>query len=103
MKPIIGNWYRITGSDSFEVVVMDNDNVTIELQNLDGNVEVMSCVEWQPGHENDSLGYTVTPGVWTGADDVDPEEGETRDGMEYGVNDEQGESASKLGGLDLFE
>ena len=28
MKPTIGNWYRIQGSDSFEVVAYDEDDGT---------------------------------------------------------------------------
>ena len=31
MKPTIGNWYRIQGGDSFEVVAYDDDDGTIEL------------------------------------------------------------------------
>ena len=26
MKPVIGNWYRIQGSESFEVVAFDEDD-----------------------------------------------------------------------------
>ena len=38
MKPVIGNWYRIQGSESFEVVAFDEDDGTIELQYFDGTV-----------------------------------------------------------------
>ena len=41
MKPTIGNWYRIHGGDSFEVVAFDEDDGTIELQYFDGTVEEM--------------------------------------------------------------
>ena len=30
MKPTIGNWYRILGGDSFEIVAFDEDDGTIE-------------------------------------------------------------------------
>ena len=51
MKPTIGNWYRITGSDSFEVVAFDEDDGTIELQYFDGTVEEMDLEDWQAEHE----------------------------------------------------
>ena len=47
MKPTIGNWYRIQGSDSFEVVAYDEDDGTIELQYFDGTVEEMDIQDWQ--------------------------------------------------------
>jgi hypothetical protein len=47
MKPTIGNWYRIQGGDSFEVVAIDDDDGTIELQYFDGTVEEMDIEDWQ--------------------------------------------------------
>ena len=52
MKPTIGNWYRIQGSDSFEVVAFDEDDGTIELQYFDGTVEEMDIEDWQAAKEN---------------------------------------------------
>ena len=55
MKPTIGNWYRIQGSDSFEVVAFDEDDGTIELQYFDGTVEEMDIEDWQAAKEAGAL------------------------------------------------
>ena len=55
MKPVIGNWYKIQGSESFEVVAIDEDDGTIELQYFDGTVEEMDIEDWQAEHENGAL------------------------------------------------
>ena len=83
MKPIIGNWYRIQGSDSFEVVAFDEDDGTIELQYFDGTVEEMDIEDWDAAK--------------------DPEEDDIRSPADYGADDDRRQSASKLEGLDLFE
>ena len=54
MKPTIGNWYRILGGDSFEIVAFDEDDGTIELQYFDGTVEEMDLEDWQAAHEGGS-------------------------------------------------
>ena len=48
MKPTIGNWYRILGGDSFEIVAFDEDDGTIELQYFDGTVEEMDSKTGRP-------------------------------------------------------
>jgi hypothetical protein len=104
MKPTIGNWYRIQGNDSFEVVAFDEDDGTIELQYFDGTVEEMDLEDWQAEKENGALQEVEPPEDWTGSVDVDPEEDEARGDMStYGNADDRRQSASKLDGLDLFE
>ena len=78
MKPTIGNWYRIQGSDSFEVVAFDEDDGTIELQYFDGTVEEMDLEDWQAEHETGALDEIEPPEDWTGSVDVDPEEDDAR-------------------------
>jgi hypothetical protein len=102
MKPIIGHWYRIQGSDSFEVVAFDEDDGTIELQYFDGTVEEMDIEDWQAEKENGVLEEVEPPEDWTGSVDVDPEDDDTRSAVEYGEDDDRRQSASKLEGLDLF-
>ncbi len=103
MKPIVGNWYRITGSDSFEVVAFDEDDGTIELQYFDGTVEEMDLEDWQGEFEAGTLEEVEPPEDWTGSVDVDPEDDDARGSMNYGENDDRQRSASRLEGLDLFE
>jgi hypothetical protein len=103
MKPTIGNWYRITGSDSFEVVAFDEDDGTIEIQYFDGTVEEMDLEDWQAEHETGALVEVEPPEDWTGSVDVDPEEDDARATAGYDKEDDRRQSAGKLEGLDLFE
>jgi hypothetical protein len=102
MKPAIGKWYKILGSDSFEVVAIDDDDGTIELQYFDGTVEEMDIEDWQAEHEGGNLEEIEPPEDWTGSVDIDPEDVETRDTSGYGENDDR-QRPSRLEGLDLFE
>ena len=102
MKPTIGNWYRITGGDSFEVVAYDEDDGTIELQYFDGTVEEMDIEDWQAEQENGALEEVEPPEDWTGSVDVDPEEDDVRGALGYGDDDDR-RQGTKLEGLDLFE
>ena len=77
MKPTIGNWYRIQGGDSFEVVAIDDDDGTIELQYFDGTVEEMDIEDWQAAQENGALEEVEAPEDWTGSVDVEPEDYES--------------------------
>ncbi len=47
VDPIIGSWYRNqeTGND-FEVVALDEDAQTIEIQYFDGEVEELDLDDW---------------------------------------------------------
>ena len=102
MKPTIGNWYRLQGSESFEVVAFDEDDGTIELQYFDGTVEEMDLEDWHAAKESGSLEEIEAPEDWTGSVDVDPEEDDVRNAMDRG-DDDRRQSSSKLEGLDLFE
>jgi hypothetical protein len=102
MKPAIGKWYKIQGSDSFEVVAIDDDDGTIELQYFDGTVEEMDIEDWQAEHESGNLEEIEPPEDWTGSVDIDPEDVEVRDTSGYGENDDR-QRPSRLEGLDLFE
>ena len=103
MKPVIGNWYRIQGSDSFEVVAFDEDDGTIELQYFDGTVEEMDLEDWQAEKETGALEDAEPPEDWTGSVDVDPEEVDSRGAGNYGQDDDRRHSANRFEGLDLFE
>lgn len=45
--PRIGDWYKNTIGDSFEVVAQDEDDDTLELQYFDGTVEELDAETWQ--------------------------------------------------------
>jgi len=70
--PVIGNWYRRTGGDSFEVVAIDPDDRTIEIQYFDGTIEELELDEWL----EDLIEASEPPEDWTGSVDVEPEDTE---------------------------
>jgi len=60
---VIGAWYQEPGGQSFEVVAMDIDTATIEIQYFDGEVEELEFETWgvMP------LSAIAAPEDWTGA------------------------------------
>lgn len=72
VDPIIGNWYRNeeTGND-FEVVALDEDAQTIEIQYFDGEVEELDLDAWYEM----PLDMIEAPEDWSGPfDDADNDE-----------------------------
>ncbi len=72
LAPVIGQWYRRAGGDSFEVVAVDRDDRTIEIQYFDGTVEELEVDEWV----GDDIVAAEPPEDWTGSLDVEPEDTE---------------------------
>ena len=68
--PVIGKWYEHPGGDSFEVVAIDRDDGTIEIQYFDGAVEELDLDEWR----EEEIREIEPPEDWTGAVDVEPED-----------------------------
>lgn len=51
--PLIGNWYYDAEEDQyFEIVAMDTDRGTIEIQYIDGEVGELDKEQWQQIHPN---------------------------------------------------
>jgi hypothetical protein len=70
--PVVGQWYARPGGDSFEVVAIDRDDETIEIQYFDGTIEEMDFDGWR----EDEIEAAEAPEDWTGSVDVDPEDTE---------------------------
>jgi hypothetical protein len=70
--PVIGKWYRHPGGDSFEVVAIDADDRTIEIQYFDGTIEELELQDWL----GDEIESSEAPEDWTGSVDVEPEDTE---------------------------
>jgi len=68
--PVIGSWYRRAGGDTFEVVAIDTDDRTIEIQYFDGAVEELDLEDWV----EEEIALTEAPEDWTGSVDVEPED-----------------------------
>lgn len=45
--PRIGDWYRNTLGDTFEIVARDDDDETLELQYYDGTIEELDAESWE--------------------------------------------------------
>lgn len=100
-QPGIGDWYRISGNDLFEVVAVDNDDGTIEIQYFDGTVEEMDLEDWQSQWEDGALETAEAPEDWTGSVDVEPDEPPAGGSDPY--EGERDLRASGLDNIDLFE
>ena len=74
LDPVAGNWYQhLDKGLDFEVVAIDEDNATIELQYVDGTLDEISLDEW---YEMD-LEPAEPPEDWSGPiDDEDADEPE---------------------------
>jgi hypothetical protein len=61
LDPIVGNWYQRMDSDErFEVIAVDEDAGTVEIQYYDGEVEEMDIDAWY-GLDLDAI---ETPEEW---------------------------------------
>ncbi len=70
LTPVIGNWYRKENGERFEIVAVDADDATIEIQYFDGTIEELDMDAW----EEMPLEEVEPPEDWTGSVDVDEEE-----------------------------
>ena len=61
--PVIGEWYRHPGGESFEVVAIDPDDRTIEIQYFDGTVEELDVDQWR----GEPIEAAEAPEDWTGS------------------------------------
>ncbi|HQU16494.1 MAG: hypothetical protein B7Z66_02190 [Chromatiales bacterium 21-64-14] len=67
LEPRVGDWYRITGGGQFEVVAVDEDDGTVEIQHFDATVEEMDLDAW---FEMD-LEPIEPPEDWSGSLDIE--------------------------------
>ncbi len=68
--PVIGHWFRRSNGTLFEVVAVDEQDSTIEIQQFDGTIDEVDLESWP-----DLLTIEVgAPEDWSGAVDMDPED-----------------------------
>ena len=68
--PVIGKWFRRRNGALFEVVAVDEEDGTIEIQYFDGTIDEVDLEAW-PG----LLPIEVqAPEDWSGSVDMDPED-----------------------------
>jgi hypothetical protein len=69
-SPVVGEWYRRPGGALFEVVAIDRDDATVEVQHFDGTLEEFDLDSWAEQEFEDAQ----APEDWTGSVDVDAED-----------------------------
>lgn len=67
---IVGEWYRAGTEPPFEVVAIDLDHETIEIQYFDGTVQELDFDTWAEME----VKPTVPPEDWSGAMDLGKED-----------------------------
>jgi hypothetical protein len=74
IKPIVGQWYRGTTNELFEVVAIDHEDQTIEVQYFDGSITEMEFDSWNEQLIDNDIENADAPEDWTGSIDIDNEE-----------------------------
>ena len=103
VKPVVGQWYRGGTNELFEVVAIDDEDETIEIQYFDGTVEEMDVEDWEAQWDDGALESAEAPEDWTGSVDVESEAAERRGAGSDSLGDGQDLRASSLDGIDLFD
>lgn len=68
--PVVGKWFRRPNGSLIEVVAVDEDDHTIEIQHFDGTIDGLELEAWP-----DLLLVEVSaPEDWSGSVDMDPED-----------------------------
>ena len=83
--PVIGQWFRRPNGTLFEVVAIDEEAATVEIQQFDGTIDELDLERWP-----DLLLTEISaPEDWSGSVDMDPEDyvGRTDSEMPSGFHD----------------
>ena len=68
--PRVGDWYQNISGDNFEIVALDDDEATLEIQYFDGAVEEVDFDSW---HEME-ITPIEPPEDWSGSMDIERED-----------------------------
>ncbi|HLK71955.1 MAG TPA: DUF6763 family protein [Steroidobacteraceae bacterium] len=99
-RPEVGEWYRTNTGNTLEVVAVDIDDGTVEVQYFDGTVEEFDLDDWEAQRANGEITNAEAPEDWSGSVDVEDEDQSPTPNSGY-----EGDNrlAGGLDGLDLFE
>lgn len=70
LYPAIGHWFRRTNGALFEVVAVDEDDGTIEIQFFDATIDEVELEVWAEL----LLTEVSAPDDWSGSVDMDPDD-----------------------------
>jgi hypothetical protein len=90
-EPRIGDWYRTTGGDNFEIVALDPDDETLEIQYFDGTIEELELDTWYELN----IEAIEPPEDWSGSMDIERDD--------YGVDLEMGAADTRANPLDSLD
>lgn len=68
--PAIGRWFKRPNGTTFEVVAIDEDAATIEIQLFDGTIDEIDVAAWPELF----VVEVAPPEDWSGSVDMDPED-----------------------------
>lgn len=89
--PVVGEWYRDLHGDIFEVVAVDEEDGTVEVQHFDGTLEEWDLADWRQS----PLQAADPPEDWSGSLDIERED--------YGVDLEDIRAEEWSSPLDFFD
>lgn len=89
--PSIGDWYQAPGGILFEVVAVDDEDGTIDIQHFDGTVEELDFDAW----EDSDYFLTKPPEDYSGSLDIERED--------YGVDLDRAAASSWADPLDFID
>jgi hypothetical protein len=89
--PRVGDWYQNISGENFEIVALDDDEATLEIQYFDGAVEEVDFDSW---HELE-IAPIEPPEDWSGSMDIER--------ADYGVDLELTAPNDKINPLDEIE
>lgn len=82
--PVVGEWYRRIASGAlFEVVAIDRDDSTVEVQHFDGTLEEFDLESW--GEQD--FEEAQPPEDWSGSVDVELEDLDSGEVLSSGWHD----------------
>jgi hypothetical protein len=70
LSPVIGNWYKHENGEIFEIVALDSDDATVEIQYFDGTIEELDFEAWGEMEIEEAQ----PPEDWSGPMDVDDDD-----------------------------
>src|SRR6266849_3254277 len=74
IRPVVGQWYRGGTNELFEVVAIDDQDQTIEIQYFDGTVTEVDFDSWNEQLLDELIDAADAPEDWSGAVDVEAED-----------------------------
>jgi hypothetical protein len=66
-QPRIGDWYQAINGDKFEIVALDEEEATLEIQHYDGAIEEIDFDSW----EEMEISSIEPPEDWSGSYDLE--------------------------------